>query len=83
MFTESAAARTDIRELPPELSQRPSEALRTYGPVIAQQCGICPAECVLRPLIAWLGSNLSFGFGSEVRDGRSNGSEFREGAVLA
>ena len=38
MLTESAAARTDIRELPSELSQLPSKALLTYGPVIAQQC---------------------------------------------
>jgi hypothetical protein len=38
MLTDSAAAHTDIPELPPELSQLPSEALRVYGPVIAQQC---------------------------------------------
>ena len=44
---------------------------------------ICPAECVLRPLIAWLGSILSFGSSPEVNDGRSNGAECGEGAVLA
>ena len=38
MLTESAAARSDIHALPPELSRLPSEALRVYGPVIAQQC---------------------------------------------
>ena len=38
MTSQPVAARTDIHELPPELSRLPSEALRIYGPVVAQQC---------------------------------------------
>ncbi len=45
--------------------------------------GICLAECVLRPLIAWLRSSLGFDFSPEVNDGESSGAECGEGAVLA
>ena len=63
----------------PELTPKVQSFCRHYGTVIR----ICPAECVLRPLIAWLRSTLGFDFSPEVNNGESSGAECSEGAVLA
>ena len=44
---------------------------------------ICPAECILSPLIAWLRSILGLISAPEVNNGESSGAECGEGAVLA